>query len=272
VRDPAGAKAAALASEGAALFKGDLSDRASIEAAMEGVHGVFSVQPSSGQGAAYGVSDEDEVRFGKSIADIALASGVRHLVYSSANAAGSTPSGMGHFDSKSEIEAHIRGLSIVSTIVRPSAFMEILVLPGMGLDQGKFTFLMRPDQKIQVIAADDIGRIVAEIFSAPETHGGRTIEIAGDALTGDELAARFSHAAGAPIRYERFADSLLEQNPFLAKLAALIDDGRLAGHADISALRLEFGDLLTFEHWLEGPGRPLLLAAMKAEGGSVALR
>lgn len=103
---------------------------------MEGAYGVFSVQPSSGQGAAYGVSDAQEVRYGTAVADAAVAAGVRHLVYSSANAAGPTPTGVGHFDTKSAIEAHVRGLPIVSTVVRPSAFMEILTLPGLGLDAG----------------------------------------------------------------------------------------------------------------------------------------
>ena len=49
------------------------------------------------------------------------------------NAAGPTRTGMGRFDSKIEIEEYIRGLPIMSTVSRPSAFMEILTLPGMGL-------------------------------------------------------------------------------------------------------------------------------------------
>jgi uncharacterized protein YbjT (DUF2867 family) len=272
VRDPAGEKAAALRAQGTEPVRGDLADLPSLRTAMAGVYGVFSVQPSSGQGAAYGVTDADEIRYGKAVADIALGSGVQHLVYSSANAAGPTRSGMGHFDSKVEIEEHLRGLSLQSTIIRPSAFMEILALPGMGLDQGTFSFFMRPDQAMQFIAAQDIGKIVARIFGNPAKFGGQTLEIAGDAVTGTELAEKFSRAAGRPVRYQRFSDSLLQENAFLGGLAALVDEGRLAGNADLTALRADFPGLLTLDDWLAGAGKPALLAAMEAGGGEVALR
>ena len=58
------------------------------------------MQPSSGQGALYGIRDEDEVRYGIQVADIAAESGVHHLVYSSTDAIGDRPTGMGHFSSR----------------------------------------------------------------------------------------------------------------------------------------------------------------------------
>ena len=272
VRNVDSDKAKALAAQGIVPVRGDLADAPSIQAAMEGAFGVFSVQPSSGQGAAYGVTDEQEVSYGKMVADAARRSGVRHLVYSSANAAGPTRTGVGHFDTKSEIEAYIRGQDILSTIIRPSAFMEILALPGMSLDRGTFSFFMRPDQPMQFIAVEDIGRIVAAIFADPAKFGSQTIEIAGDAVTGTELAEEFSLVAGRPITYQRFPDSLLDHNAFLGSLARLVDQGRLAGHAELPALRKEFPGLLTLHEWLQGAGRPLLLAAVQAGGGEVALR
>ncbi len=271
VRDTTTEKAAALTARGIEPVQGDLTDRQSLQAAMAGAYGVFSVQPSSGQGAAYGVTDEDEIRYGKAVSDLAVATGVRHLVYSSANAAGPTKSGVGHFDTKSEIEAYIRDLPITSTIIRPSAFMEILTLPGMGLDQGEFTFFMKSDQPMQFIAVEDIGKIVAEIFADPTRFVSRTIEIAGDTVTGAELAEKLSRTAARPIAYSRFPDSLLEQNAFLGSLARLVDQGRLAGHADVASLREDFPGLLTMDKWLEGTGRTALLAAIETEGGEVAL-
>jgi uncharacterized protein YbjT (DUF2867 family) len=272
VRDPNADRAKALAAQGIDLVRGDLTDLQSIQAAMTGAYGVFSVQPSSGQGAAYGVTDEDEILYGKAIAEIAIASGVRHLVYSSANAAGPTKTGVGHFDTKSEIEAYIRTLDLVSTIIRPSAFMEILTLPGMGLDKGEFAFFMQPDRAMQFIAVEDIGKIVAGIFADPAKFGAQTIEIAGDTVTGTELAEKFSQTAGHPIAYHRFPDSLLEENAFLGGLARLVDLGRLAGNADVTSLRQEFPGLLTMDEWLAGAGRSTLLAAIQADGGEVALR
>ena len=226
VRDTNTEKVKAFAAQGIEPVRGDLADMQSIQAAMAGAYGVFSVQPSSGQGAAYGVTDEDEIRYGKAVADIAVASGVHHLVYSSANAAGTTKTGIGHFDTKSEIEEYIRGLNILSTVIRPSAFMEILTLPGMGLDKGEFAFFMRPDQPMQFIAVEDIGKIVAGIFAAPKKFRSQTIEIAGDTVTGAELSRKFSQTAERPITYHRFPDSLLEQNAFLGGLARLVDQGR----------------------------------------------
>jgi len=272
VRTPDSERAKALAGKGIAVVQGDLSDRASMRNAMTGVYGVFSVQPSSGQGAAYNVTDADEIRYGKAIADIAVESGVQHLVYTSVNAAGTEKTGMGHFDSKAEIEAYVRDLDLVATIVRPAGFMELLMLPGMGLDMGVFTSFVRTEQRAQIIAVQDIGTIVATIFASPDRFAGRTIEIAGDEITGAGLQDSLSRAAARPIAYHRFPDSVLEENPFLGRLAALFDDGRLAGNADLSALRAEFGKLTRFDDWLNGPGRPLLQAALTAGDAPIALR
>lgn len=272
VRDPSSEKARALAGKGVEVVAGDLADKGSIESAMTGVYGVFSVQPSSGQGAAYNVSDEDEVRYGMTVADVAAASNVQHLVYSSANAAGPTPSGMGHFDSKAQVEQHIGGLGVRSTVIRPSAFMEILMLPGQGLDQGMFFNVLRPGQRMQLIAVEDIGKIVAGILADPDGFAGRTFEIAGDAVTSDDLQDQLSRAAGKPITYVRIPDEVLAGDPFLGKLAELVDDGRLAGNADVEALRRDFPGLLTLGSWLEGAGKPLLQSAIRTEGATLELR
>ncbi|WP_236734353.1 NmrA family NAD(P)-binding protein [Agrobacterium tumefaciens] len=75
---------------------------------------------------------------------------------------------MGHFDSKSAIETHIQMLGSVYTIIRPRTSMELLALPSMGLDQGKYNFFMHPDQAMQFITVDDIGKIVTNVLNTPE--------------------------------------------------------------------------------------------------------
>lgn len=266
VRDPAAATALALRDAGADVVQGAFADPSSLRAAMQGVHGVFSVQPSSGQGAALGLSDADEERFGKLIADLAVDSGVQHLVYTSTNAIGDEPTGMGHFDSKGRIEDHIRTLPITATIVRPAAFMEMLLMPGFGLDQGHFNFFMRPDQAMQLVAVQDIGKFVAAIFADAARFGGQTLEIASDTITGRELAAAFSAAAGRPITYARFADDVLAASPFMAKLTELLDHGRLAGNADLNALRQINPQLQSFRAWLGGSGNAAFKAALGTAG------
>ncbi|HCM5330975.1 TPA: transposase [Klebsiella pneumoniae] len=170
VRDAQSDKARALAGLGIKLVVGDLFDRASIDRAMQGVNRVFSVQTSSPSGL---VSDEQEVMQGKAIADSAVAANVEFLVYSSGGAAGKGLTGMGHFDSKSRIEEYIRSLPIAATITRPASFMEMMLLPGMGLNTGVFTFFMHRDQPMQMIALDDLGRINAEILCHPERYAGQ---------------------------------------------------------------------------------------------------
>ena len=150
--------------------------------------------------------------------------------------------------------------------------MEILMLPGMGLDKGELTFFMHADQPMQFIAAEDIGKIVARIFAAPELFANRTIEIAGDAVTGPALASKFSAITGRAIAYQRFPNALLAQNPFLGTLAKLVDDGRLSGKAELASLREEFPGLLTFDQWLKGQGREALFAAINAKSEGVSLR
>ncbi len=258
VRDPAAPGAVALGRAGAALVRGTFDDAAALRAAMAGAHGVFSVQPSSPSGT---VSDEDEVRFGCAIADLAVETGIAHLVYTSVTRAGDEPTGLGHFDSKARIEAHVRALPLTATIVRPATFMEMLVMPGFGLDEGRFDFFLRPDQAMPFVAVADIGRFVAAVLADPARFGGTTLDMVGDVLTGRDLGTLFSAAAGRPIAYARFPDDVLAANPFLARLTALVDRGRLVSDANLDALRALNPALQTFRDWLAGAGRePFRLA------------
>lgn len=259
-------KALALQSAGVELVQGDLNDPQSIRDAMIGVYGVFSVQPSSGQGALYGVSDEDEVRYGMQIADIALESGVQHLVYSSTDAITDTPTGMGHFDSKARIEKYVRALPVSSTIVRPAAFMEMLLMPGFGLDQGRFNFFMRPEQTMQLLALEDLGLVVAAVFAEPERFSETTLAVASDNVTGQDIEAVFSEMAGRKISYSRFHDDVLASNAFLAKLTELLDTGVLAGTANLDELRNINPQLKTFRSWLAESGRSAFLEALGTSG------
>lgn len=264
VRDAKSQKALALAEAGVELFEGDFQARDAMRRAMAGAHGVFSVQPASPGGA---VTDEQEIQYGVAVADLAVESAVAHLVYSSGAAVRTeAPSGLGHFDSKAAIERHISTLPITTTVVRPAAFMEMLLMPGFGLDQDRFSFFNRPDQAMQFIAVQDIGKIVAAVFANPSQFGGQTLEIAGDTLTGSDLGAALSEAAGRPITYARFTDDVLQTNPFLARLTALLDEGRLAGQADLDGLRVINPDLRSFRSWLSGDARQALAHALGTGG------
>lgn len=271
VRDAGADGARALADLGCTLVVGDHADPASIGHAVTGAYGVFSVQPSSGQSGS-ALTDEEEIAYATTVATAAQAAGVRHFIQASVIAAGQGPMGLPHFDSKAVIEDRLLAMDLPLTIVRPATFMELLMEPGMGLDQGLMTFLMRPDQQVQFIAVADIGRIIAALFADPSRFVGRTIPIASDAVTGEQLAAALSRAAGRPIAYRRFSETVLAENAVLRGAATLMDDGRLAGNANLDALRALVPGLYDLGVWLKGPGKPLLEAALTADSTTIALR
>ena len=117
VRDKNKPAAQALDQSGAELMEGDLNDRASIDHALQGVSGVFSVQ-----GLADG--QDVEIRQGKALADAAKAAGIKHFVYSSVGGA-ERKTGIPHFDSKFQIEEYVRATGLPYTIMRPVSSFSI---------------------------------------------------------------------------------------------------------------------------------------------------
>jgi uncharacterized protein YbjT (DUF2867 family) len=247
VRDKRSSKAQDLESLGVELMLGDFRDPTSLEMAVNGVYGVFSVLPSSAD-AHYGITDEDEVRFGIAVIDAAKRASVQHLVYSST--IGASPDiGLGHYESKWHIEQYLRQSGLPFTIVRPAPFMELLLYPHFGLRQGVVTFFGAPDRIVQFIAVRDIGAIAAKLLVDPSRLG-ITIDIASDALSGNDIAAKISQAIARQVTYMQVPAEAAAQNPMLARLLQAMSDGKLAGQADIPSLRILHPGLLTFDRWL----------------------
>ena len=241
---------------GVDIVQGAFEDTDVIRAAMKDTYGVFSVLPAN-------LAAEDEVRYGISIADLAAEIGVDHLVYSSGASVGDELTGVARFDAKPRIEAHVRELRITTTIVRPMIFMEMLVRPGFGLDEGRLVSLIRPDHSIQLTAVEDIGKFAAAVFADKTRFGGMTLKIASDRVTGHELEAALTEGAGRPIAYARFSDDVLAANADLAHMAKSLEDGPLAECVDLNAMREINPELLTFRSWLAGNGRRALDEALR---------
>ncbi|WP_454703086.1 NmrA/HSCARG family protein [Agrobacterium burrii] len=255
VLDPSDLASVALRDAGAELVHGSFADTDVIASAMRDVHGVFSVLPAN-------LSAEEEVHYGTSIADLAAQSRIEHFIYSSGASVGDRLTGVPRFDAKPRIEAHIRALSITATIVRPMIFMEMLVRPGFGLDEGRLISLIRPDHSIQLTAVEDIGKIVAAMFADKPLFAGVTLKIASDRVTGHELEAAFTEVAGRTITYSRFPDEVLAANIDLAHMASSLEDGPLAEHVDLTAMRKLNPELLSLRSWLAGSGREALNRAL----------
>lgn len=96
---------------------------------------------------------------------------------------------------------------------------------------------------------------LSPLFADATRFGGVTLDIASDTVSGAELGAAFSEAAGRPISCARFSDDVLPAYPFRAKLTELVDGGPLAGKANLKALREIEPNLQTFRTWLATTGR-----------------
>ena len=241
--------AQALAVAGAELFTADNDDRASLNAAFKGAHGVFSVQnywlPNVGA--------EGEVRQGKAVADAAKTAGVQHFVYSSVGAA-HRGMGQAHFATKYEIEQYLQSLGLPSTILRPVFFMENFNWTRPKITNGTYTGLgLRPDKGLQLIALDDIGAFAALAFENPQEYLGRTIELAGDELTEPQIADTFTKVIGRPVTLA--APQIPEGASPTPEQIAMFQFFNSQGYdADILALRKIYPPLKTFEQWLRATG------------------
>ncbi len=249
-RDPSKPAARALAEKGVQVVRGDLDDRASVDQALKGVYGVFSVQAFMEQGTA------GEIRQGKTLADVAKATGIEHLVYSSV-AGAERNTGIPHFESKWEIEQYIRTLELAATIFRPVFFMYNFNSPLFNLQQsilgGTLSLAIRPDKSLQMLAAEDLGTFVAMAFEKPNNFTGKAIELAGDEMTMVQASEIFSRVMGRPVR---FVEMSIEQvRSFSEDLALMFQWFNEKGfQADIPALRGLHPQLMTLETWLRKTG------------------
>ncbi len=259
-RDVEKAEARELADLGAEVVSGDLEDRTSIERVLEGVHGVFSVQ----QFMEVGV--EGEVRQGVQLADAAKEAGVEHYVYTSVGSA-HRDTGIPHFDSKYEVEEHVRASGVPYTVLRPVFFMqnwEYMREPILG---GTLPQPLDPDKHFQMIDAEDIGVFAAMAFEDPEAWIGREVDLAGDELTMPEIAGTFSRVIGRDVDYfqvpwEGFEEQMGEE---YAVMYRWFND--YGYEADIAALRDEYPGLVSFEQYLRTHGWENAEAPSEARSG-----
>ena len=256
-RDPGTPAAKDLAARGAELVPGDLADSASVERAVAGADGVFSVQPVAGYNAA---ADFDEETVGIALADAAKAAGVRHFVYTSANSA-ELDLGLTHMYGKRRIELHLLGSGLSATVVRPTSFMENFLMPQFGLGRAELATAALPELSMQLIALDDIADVAAAAFADPARFDGRVIDLAGDSLTNPEIAAAISRATGREVPYRQIPmEELRAFNEEAARGYEVLNrDG--GTKADIPALRAEFPGLRRFDTWL-GQGAAVRLTAL----------
>lgn len=198
-------KARDLARLGAEVVRGDFNDAEGLLDVLRGVQGVFVM----GTFAEGGVDAEAEQ--GRAMILACWKAGVPHVVYTSVCCADRS-TGIPHFESKARVERAIEETGQPATILRPVWFMENFEAPWLlpSIQRGVLSTPLLPDRKLQMVALGDIGEFASEALMRPGDFIGKKIDLAGDALTFPEVAARIGRALNSPVRYEVIPDGKAE--------------------------------------------------------------
>lgn len=278
-RKPDSAAARALAALGAEVVVANLDDSASIARAFRGASGAYCVTNFWEHS-----SPEKEITQAGIMAQAAKEAGVGHVIWSTLEdtrlkvplSDDRMPTLMGkykvpHFDAKGEADALFLATSIPLTRYYPSFYWESFVSSGAGPkpgpDGGLVLSLPMADRPLPGVAAEDIGATAYGIFRAGKEFHGRLVGVAGEQLTGDEMAAAMSRALGRPIRYQPVTPASYRSLGFpgadefgnmFQYYTELNDD--LCQLRDVALSRRLNPGLLDFEAWLRKFGAKIPLA------------
>jgi uncharacterized protein YbjT (DUF2867 family) len=263
-------KANALASAGAQVVSADLDDEPSLQRALQGAHGAYFVTNFWEH-----FSPEREKAQAAAMARAAKAAGLKHAVWSTLEDSRRfvplsdqrMPTLMGqykvpHFDAKGEADQFFVDAGVPTTFLLTSFYWENLIHFGMGPKPGPDGDLAWTmplgTAKFPGIAVEDIGRCAYGVFKRGKEWVGRHVGIAGDHLTGAEMAAALGEALGRPVRYNAVtpaqyrgfgfpgAEDLGNMFQFNTEFAADFCRTR-----DLAGARALNPALQTFRKWLE---------------------
>ncbi|WP_069166488.1 NmrA/HSCARG family protein [Nocardia altamirensis] len=249
-RNPESPTAQALRTVGAELIVGDLDDRASLEVAVKGAHGVFHAQAVRGFASEFVVAEE--IRQGKNLIDAAVAADVEHLVYSAAaDLDVEHDNGIHSYLAKREIERYLHESGLPATVLLATMFMENIGTSGPinGRANGTFSHVFSPDQPVQLFAVQDIGAFATVAFGNPYWYVGTRLTLAGDELSMTQVATAISAATHRWIEYRQLPPTALDSRD---TWHPNLDAAGRTRRADIKALRGMYPELQTFDTWLRG--------------------
>jgi uncharacterized protein YbjT (DUF2867 family) len=191
-----------------------------------------------------------ETADGCAIADAAHAVGVSNLVYSSVGGA-ERHTGIPHFESKRRVEEYMTSLGLPAIFVRPVFLMENFHRSAPTMEDGTLVLKlpMPGDVPLQLIALDDIGAVSAAALLHPSRVPSGSVEIAGDELTGDQIAEAFADHAGVPGRFQALPLEVLSNNSDQQAMFAWFAQ-QPAYQADFAATRRLAPDVQTLTTWL----------------------
>ncbi|MFG2123518.1 NmrA/HSCARG family protein [Streptomyces sp. NPDC048710] len=255
-RTPAAPAAEALRRLGADIRYADFDDRPSLDAALADADSLFAVT------TPFGTDTTTEVRQGRTLLDAAAAARVGHIVFTSA-AHADRGTGIPHYDSKDEIERHLRATGVPWTVIAPAAFMDNFASGWTleGLRENTFAWPMPADRPLTLIPAGDIGAFAALVLQRRPDFTGRRVDIASDELTAAQIAAVLSTATGRPVTHREVPLSYVRTHS--DDLAAMFSYFTTNGlDVDVTGLRRAHPEVgwRTFADWAAAQDWPGLLA------------
>ncbi|MBI5835992.1 MAG: NmrA/HSCARG family protein [Candidatus Eisenbacteria bacterium] len=268
-RNPNSANARQLAGLGAEVVAADLDDFESVKRAYQGAHGAFCVTFFWEH-----LSAEKETTQALGMAQAARAAGVKHVIWSTFEDTrrwipltdDRMPTLHGkykvvHFDAKAEADQHFRDLGVPTTFLLTSFYWDNLIHFGMGPKpgpDGRLQFVLpMGEKKLPGIGAEDIGKCAHGLFKRGPEFIGKTVGIAGEHLTGAQMAAALSKALGQEVFYSAVPPDVYRSFGFpgaeeMGNMFQFKADFEkvYCGARDVALSRALNPQLQTFEQWL----------------------
>ncbi len=268
-RKPQGEPARSLAKSGAEIVAADLDDVTSLKKAFSGADAAYCVTNFWEH-----FSTEREKAQARNLATAAKDAGVKHVIWSTFEdtrlsvplADDRMPTLQGrykvpHFDCKAEANAYFTELGLPVTFLLTSIYWENFIFFGMepkkGPDGTRAITMPLGNKKMPSIAAADIGGCAHGIFKRRDEFVGRTVGVAGEHLTGAQMADAFTKALGQTVVYNAVtpdvfrsfgfpgADDLGNMFQFKADFESLY-----CGNRPLELSRSLNPSLKTFAQWL----------------------
>ncbi|MGH7500570.1 MAG: NmrA/HSCARG family protein [Longimicrobiales bacterium] len=266
-RDPSSGNAKALADAGADVVSADSYDPGSLEQAFAGAHGIFCV-------SFYWNTFSPE-KEGEEIRNMAAAARVarpRHVIWSTLEDSRNCiplsddrmPTLLGnykvpHFDSKAQCDHLFADLP--TTYMLASFYWENFIRfgqePKPGPDGQLELSLPIGSSKMAGIAAQDVGRCCYGIFKRGADLIGHRIGLAGEHLSGNQMAAAFTKHLGQPVRFNALTPATFRAFGFpgaddLGNMFQYYDEcaDELNATRDVARSRALNPDLMNFDTWL----------------------
>jgi len=212
-RDVKSDKAKELAKQGAEVVAADVDDLESLKRAFKGAYGAYCVTFFWAHFSA-----EKEIAEATAMAQAAKHTGIQHAIWSTFQdtrkwiplSDNRMPTLLGkykvpHFDGKGEADHVFTDLGVPTTFLLTSFYWENMIYFGAGPKKepdGKLALTMpMGDKKLPSMAAEDIGKCAYGIFKRGREFIGKTVGVAGEHLTGAQMAAALTKALGREVRY-----------------------------------------------------------------------